>query len=115
MLSLRLIIRMQAKPGKGAELLELMEERGVGVRGEAGCEHFEVFQSGHDPDHLCRLELWTDQASLDAHAAANATRPANPAIAEARADGPMLREDYEYTCVPTVPRSEAPADPGSRT
>jgi quinol monooxygenase YgiN len=104
-MSLRLILRMQAKPGRGPELLKLMEERGTGVRKEPGCEHFEIFQSGHDPDHLCLLELWTDQAHLDSHATANATRPVNAAMVEVRAEGPMLREDYEYGCVTIIPSS----------
>jgi len=95
-MSVRLVISMQAKPGKGGELLKVMEARCVETRREPGCEQFEVFQSGHDLDHLCLLELWADQAALDVHAALNASRPPNPAMAELRADGPVPREDYEY-------------------
>jgi quinol monooxygenase YgiN len=87
---------MQAKPGKGAELLKAMEQRCVEVRKEPGCQQFEVFQSGHSPDSLCLLELWVDQGALDVHAALNASRPPNPAMAELRAEGPGGREDYEY-------------------
>jgi quinol monooxygenase YgiN len=87
---------MQAKPGKGSELLKIMEQRCVETRREPGCEQFEVFQSGHDADHLCLLELWADQAALDVHAAANASRPPNAALADLRADGVVPREDYEY-------------------
>lgn len=92
----RLVISMQAKPGKGGELLKAMEQRCVEVRKEPGCQQFEVFQSGHSPDSLCLLELWADQAALDVHAAVNASRPPNPAMAELRAEGPGGREDYEY-------------------
>jgi quinol monooxygenase YgiN len=103
-MSLRIIITMRAKPGRGWELLELMERRGVGVRQECGCEDFEIFQSGSDPDHLCLLELWTDRPALDAHAATNLVTPGNPAIADARADVAMMREDYDYRVIETMPR-----------
>jgi quinol monooxygenase YgiN len=95
-MSVRLVITLGARPGKGAELLKAMEQRCVEVRQEPGCEQFEVFQSGHDPDRLCLLELWADQAALDVHAALNASRPPNAAMADLRADGPGGREDYEY-------------------
>jgi quinol monooxygenase YgiN len=95
-MSVRLVISMQAKSGKGSELLKAMEARCMETRKEPGCLQFEVFQSGNDPDHLCLLEHWADQAALDVHAAANASRPANPALAELRADGVVPREDYEY-------------------
>ncbi len=95
-MSVRLVISLEAKPGKGAELLKVMEARSVETRKEPGCDQFEVFQSGNNPDSLCLLELWADQAALDVHAAANAARPPNAALAELRADGPMAREDYEY-------------------
>jgi hypothetical protein len=42
------------------------------------------------------LELWDDQAALDAHAQRNATRPQHPALAALRADGTRPREDYVY-------------------
>jgi quinol monooxygenase YgiN len=92
----RLVIGLQAKPGKGAELLSAMEQRCVEVRLEPGCQQFEVFQSGRNPDALCLLELWADQAALDVHAGVNASRPPNPAMADLRAEGPGSREDYEY-------------------
>jgi quinol monooxygenase YgiN len=95
-MSVRLVISMQAKPGRGSELLKTMEARCVETRKEPGCQQFEVFQSGNDSDHLCLLELWADQAALDVHAALNASRPGNPALAELRADGVVPREDYEY-------------------
>jgi quinol monooxygenase YgiN len=87
---------MHAKPGKGSELLDEMEKRCVEVRKEPGCEQFEVFQSANDPDKLCLLELWADQAALDKHAELNANQPPNPRMADLRADGPPPREDYEY-------------------
>jgi quinol monooxygenase YgiN len=37
-----------------------------------------VFQSAFDPDKLVLLELWKDQAALDAHAKLQAQRPTLP-------------------------------------
>ena len=95
-MSVRLVISLNARQGKGAELLKAMEQRCQQVRGEPGCEQFEVFQSGSDPDRLVLLELWASQEDLDVHAKLNASQPPNPAMAELRADGVMQREDYEY-------------------
>jgi quinol monooxygenase YgiN len=92
----RLVVSLQAQPGKGAELLKAMEQRCAEARQEPGCLQFEAFQSGHNPDDLCLLELWADQAALDVHAAVNASHPPNPAMAELRVDGAGSREDYEY-------------------
>jgi quinol monooxygenase YgiN len=94
----RLVITTHAKPGKGTELAQAMADRCRAVQQEPGCEQFEVFQSALDPDKLVTLELWADQAALDAHAHAqrNATQPPNPALAALRADGVHPREDYLY-------------------
>jgi quinol monooxygenase YgiN len=96
-MAVRLVVMMNAKPGKGAEMLAEMEKRCVEVRKEPGCQQFEVFQSGNDPDNLCLLELWDDQAALDVHAQKNAAAAPNPRMAELRAEGPGSREDYEYS------------------
>ena len=96
-MSLRLVITMRAKSGKGKELLAAMEQRCIEVRREPGCEQFEVFESAQDPDRLVLLELWADQAALDVHAGMNASRPPNPAMDALRADGQTIREDYEYS------------------
>ena len=60
---------------------------------EPGCEQFEIFQSALNPDKLALLELWSDQAALDAHAKRNAARPPLP---EGLRQGAGEREDYEY-------------------
>jgi quinol monooxygenase YgiN len=95
-MSLRLVIEINAKPGKGAELAKMQGERCLEVQKEPGCLQFEIFQSAVNPDKLCLLELWEDQAALDVHAARNASALPNPAAAALRADGPAAREDYEY-------------------
>ena len=92
-MSVRLVITLSAAPGKGTQLAKAFAARCEEVMKEPGCEHFEVFQSLLDADRLTLLELWKDQAALDAHAAVNATRRPLPAGLIA---GSPQREDYEY-------------------
>jgi len=84
---------MQSPPGKGADLAQAMKARCEISRQDAGCEQFEVFQSVSDPDKLVLLELWKDQAALDAHAKLQAQRPPLP---EGLRLGANEREDYTY-------------------
>ena len=87
---------MYAKPGKGTALAQAMADRCRAVQQEPGCLQYEVFQSALDPDTLILLELWADQAALDAHAQVNATQPPNLALAALRAAGVRPREYYTY-------------------
>ena len=89
----RLVITVQAQPGKGDELAQAMKDYCLGASREPGCEQFELFHSAHEPDKLVVLELWADQAVLDAHAQRNAANP--PSIPPGlRASG--SREDYHF-------------------
>ncbi|HXQ16765.1 MAG TPA: antibiotic biosynthesis monooxygenase family protein [Caulobacteraceae bacterium] len=93
-MSLRLIISINAAPGKGGEFLQAFKGRCEEVMAEPGCEQFEVFQSALDPDRLVLLELWADEAALEAHRQMNATRaPFPPGLR----GGPGGREDYAYS------------------
>ena len=92
-MAIRLIVGINAAPGKGSELANLYKARCADIMTEPGCEQFEVFQSVINPDKLTILERWTDQAALDVHAKANATRV--PLPAELRV-GTTEREDYQY-------------------
>lgn len=92
-MSVRLVISINAAPGKGDELLKAMQARCELSRKDAGCLQFEVFQSAEDPDRLALLELWEDQAALDAHAKLQAQRPPLP---EGLRLGGGEREDYTY-------------------
>ncbi len=95
-MAVRLVVTITAAPGKGSELAQLFRERCTDVAQEPGCEQFEVFQSVLNPDKLALLELWKDQAALDAHAKVNATRAPMP---EGLRAGSGEREDYEYNRV----------------
>jgi quinol monooxygenase YgiN len=92
-MSVRLVVALNAAPGKGAELARVFRDRCAEVMQEPGCEQFEVFQSVLNPDKLALLELWTDQAALDVHAKVNATRAPLP---DGLRVGAGEREDYQY-------------------
>ena len=70
-MAIRIIVNMQALPGKGAELARLRAPRHAEVRQDPGCEQFDLFQNTEDPDHLLLVERWTDAESLAAHYALN--------------------------------------------
>jgi len=93
-MAVRLVISINAAPGKGAELAAEFRKRCAEVVQEPGCEQFEVFQSVVNPDRLALLELWTDQAALDVHAGVNKTRAPMPAGLRAQGGS---REDYTYS------------------
>ena len=92
-MAVRLIITINAAPGKGAEFAEAMAGRCHEVMAEPGCLQFEVFRSALDPDKLTLLELWEDEAALAEHAKMNATRAPLPAGLRGTGGG---REDYVY-------------------
>ncbi len=93
-MSVRLVLSLTAAPGKGAAFAEAFRGRCEEVLKEPGCEQFEVFQSALNPDKLVLLELWEDQAALDAHAKVNATRA--PLPDGLRSGAAAEREDYAY-------------------
>ena len=92
-MAIRLVVTINAAPGKGSELAQAFRARCAECMQEPGCEQFEVFQSVLNPDKLALLELWTDQAALDAHAKVNATRAPFP---EGLRAGAGEREDYQH-------------------
>jgi quinol monooxygenase YgiN len=92
-MAVRLIVKINAAPGKGTELGKLYKARCEDIMKEPGCEQFEVFQSVVHADNLVILERWTDAAALDVHSKVNATRA--PLPAELRV-GTTEREDYVY-------------------
>jgi quinol monooxygenase YgiN len=93
-MAVRLIVTLNAAPGKGAEFAAAFKPRCEESRKDSGCQHFELFQSVFDPDKFTLLELWESQEALDAHAKLQAARPPLPAGLRA---GAGEREDYSYS------------------
>ena len=92
-MSVRLVVHITAKPGKGAKLARAFSQRAIDTRKEDGCIQFEAFVSADDPDRVAVLEHWRDQAALDAHAQLLKTHYP-PLVPELRAE--LIREDYSF-------------------
>ena len=90
-MAVRVIVSIDALPGKGAELARVRAAHQAETRKEAGCEQFDLFQNVEQPDKLLLVERWTDEASLAAHAELNRGRP--QAGTDLRA-GPGRAEHY---------------------
>jgi quinol monooxygenase YgiN len=88
-MAVRLIVTFTALPGKGADFARAFAPVIEEVLEEPGCEQYELFVSQADPDKLVLLERWADEASLEAHSAANRARGASP-TAPFRAGAPLL-------------------------
>ena len=73
-MGVRVVVPMQALPGKRQELIEHYAARCAEVRNEPGCEEYELFQSAEDPDKMALMEYWKDEATLEDHGALNRQR-----------------------------------------
>jgi quinol monooxygenase YgiN len=92
-MSVRLIITIDAAPGKGGELGNALHGRCEDVTGEPGCEQFEIFRSLVDPDKLVLLEQWESPEALEVHAKRNESRtPLDRSLVA----GASQREDYVF-------------------
>lgn len=70
-MALRIVVPMEAAPGKRDELIDLFRTRSPEVRQEPGCEDYELYQSTERLDQLVLLEQWTDAHTLKVHAEVN--------------------------------------------
>ena len=73
-MAIRLVVPMDAAPGKRDELIEVFRGLAPIVRQEPGCEHYELYQSVEHPDQMFLLELWSDESSLTVHGEENRKR-----------------------------------------
>jgi quinol monooxygenase YgiN len=65
--SIRLVVAINVRPGRGDEYAEAWAGYYDNVKHEDGCIQFELFRSTGNPDHFFVLELWQDRAAFDAH------------------------------------------------
>ena len=63
----KLIARIDAKPGQEQLLADALSELAGPSRAEAGCVQYDVCRSRENPGALIVLEEWESQAALDAH------------------------------------------------
>lgn len=84
--------RMQAKPGHGDELAELMVAEADKLGSLGGCLVYLVNRAKADPDTIWITELWRDQAELDASIRA-IDRDSIARVRELVVDGEMVELD----------------------
>lgn len=93
-MSVRLVVSINAAPGKGSEFAAAFKPRCETSRKDPGCLQFDLFQSTSNPDKFALLELWESPEALANHAKLQAARPALP---EGLRQGAGEREDYTYS------------------
>ena len=67
--TIRVIARLQAKPGKADELRSLAAALLAPTRREAGCTRYELLENDAEPAELTFVEEWQDGTVLNAHLA----------------------------------------------
>ena len=61
------IATLTGKSDKREELTAVLGEAAAGTRTEDGCLMYSMTRDLEDPDRYLSVELWQDQAALDAH------------------------------------------------
>jgi quinol monooxygenase YgiN len=61
------VASLPGKPEKREELGEVLAKAAATSRGDAGCVSYAFHRDLEDPDRYVSVEVWEDQASLDAH------------------------------------------------
>lgn len=64
----RVIATFKARPGREAELLEVLTELIAPTRAEPGCRLYELWQNRKDAAELTFVEEWSSDEALAAHA-----------------------------------------------
>lgn len=64
----------RATPGRRVELVALAQAVTAATRGDDGCEAYGFYTDLLDEDTIVSVEVWRDQAALDAHLAHDHTR-----------------------------------------
>jgi quinol monooxygenase YgiN len=67
MSTLTLNVRFTAKPGREAELRDLLQGMIEPTLTEGGCIRYELYLHPTDPSRMVLLEEWADADALDAH------------------------------------------------
>jgi quinol monooxygenase YgiN len=65
--AIRLVVSMQAAPGKREALIAAFRTLCPSVQEEPGCQQYELHQSLEAPDRFALLERWDDEETLKVH------------------------------------------------
>lgn len=88
-----LFITGSARPAPGARdaLIAAIREVNAATQGDEGCLHY-VFAASLDDDAIISVELWRDQAALDAHMTHEHTRKFLASIDGLLAGEPVMQK-----------------------
>jgi len=86
----KLIARIDAKPGQEALIAEALSELAGPSREEAGCILYDTCRVKDDPTKLLVLEEWHSQATLDEHMATPHFKAFVEKIGDATAGPPQI-------------------------
>jgi quinol monooxygenase YgiN len=67
--TLKIIVRIKARPDKVNELLSVLSSLVEPTRKEAGCLRYELLQHNEDPTDLTLVEEWQNENALESHMA----------------------------------------------
>jgi quinol monooxygenase YgiN len=66
-MSVRVMVRMRARPGEGDRLLQVVNDLTPDSLLREGCGEFELVRDLDDPDLLIMIERWRDRADHEAY------------------------------------------------
>lgn len=89
--AVNLIAQIPSRPGKGAEVLALLQEYAVHVNADPGCDRFEVYLDREQGDQVVVIERYRDGAAFEAHIADPQNAVLNGKLAELTLGGSRLQ------------------------
>ena len=91
-MSIGVIATLKVQEGKNDEFLSAFRELASQVRtNEAGNKLYQLFKSRKEPNTYVVMEIYQDQAALDAHGKSDHFRAAGPKLAPAMAGRPEVQ------------------------
>lgn len=82
--------RLVATPGRGDELLAILDDLAVATRAEPGNEVFVVHAARDEPDVVLGYEVFVDDDALTTHRATDAVRVAQERLPDVLAEPPTI-------------------------
>lgn len=96
----------EAAPGRGDEMLAAATTVATATKSDDGCESYGFYADATRPGVVVSIEVWRDQAALDAHMEHGHTQEFLAAIPGLVAGEPTMRF---YSAEPTAPGPATPA------
>ena len=89
----RLLVELDVDPAKADEFVAMFREEFIArSRGEDGCEQYELWRDSENAAKMTIVEVWRDQAALDAHLAQDWFEVWAPRMAAAQATPLVVRK-----------------------